>query len=164
MSKTLSERTYEVGYGKTPVATRFGNRPQPKRKKKNKKDINKTVASILDQTALVRRNGKTARVHPHEIQMTTLGQRALNGEIRAMKKFLKECDKARLLDQLPGPQTSGVVNIPLGMPEPVFDYLWEAFGEPPPWDEDICAEAIADFKQDKATIKRLVEEFERARS
>lgn len=164
MSKQPSDRPYEVGYGKTPVATRFGNRPQPVRKRQAKKSINKTVASILDQTAVVRRNGKATRVHPHEVQMTSLGQRALNGEIRAMKKFLKECDKARLLDQLPSPQTSGVVNIPAGMPNPVFDYLWEAFGHPPPWDEDICAEYIADYKRDKATIVRLVEEFERDRS
>ena len=56
-----------------------------------------TSPSWLDKPLKVKRGGKSVRMHPHEATMISLGKRALKGEPRAAKEFLKECAIAGLL-------------------------------------------------------------------
>ena len=83
---------YEVGYGKPPKATRFGNRPQPKRSAKSPAiDLAKTI----NRPVTVTRNGKRVRIHPHEAMMRGLLKSALGGKLRAIKQFLSTVQESR---------------------------------------------------------------------
>jgi hypothetical protein len=49
-------------------------------------------------------------VHPHEAQLMSLGKRALKGEARAIKLFLKHCEAAGLLNAVT--EQVSVVHLP----------------------------------------------------
>src|ERR1700736_1642221 len=84
---------YEVGYGKPPKATRFGNRPQPSRSSKSgpAREAAIDVAATINRPMKVTQRGATVRMHPHEAQMHGLAKTGLGGSLRAIKEFLLEC-------------------------------------------------------------------------
>src|ERR1700694_4610600 len=59
---------YEVGYGKPPKATRFGNRPQPNRSSTSRpeKEAAIDIAAAINGPIAVARNATVVRMHPHE--------------------------------------------------------------------------------------------------
>jgi hypothetical protein len=126
------EADYEVGYGKPPKAHQFGARAQPKRQRKNRQI---DLAAVLDEPVKVARGDKVQKLHPHEALMRALGKQALGGNMRAAKGFLKECQKAGLLDQPANKRRGGSVFVPLGFPHDLLEYLLYYFGRPP-WDSD----------------------------
>jgi hypothetical protein len=149
---------YEVGYGKPPKATRFGNRPQPKRSAKSPAiDLAKTI----NRPVTVTRNGKRVRIHPHEAMMRGLLKSALGGKLRAIKQFLSESKKVGLLDPPPARQTSGVLTIPKGIPLELGALLVNMAGSPP-WDDELYDQCKAEYERDYANIERLTKE-EKAR-
>src|SRR5438034_1261119 len=95
----LSMNEYKVGYKKPPKEHQFkpkhqtAVRPKDGKRKENSPD----VAGWLDKPLKVKRGGKSIRMHPHEAMMTSLGKRALSGEPRATKEFLKWCAIAELI-------------------------------------------------------------------
>ena len=145
---------YDVGYGKPPDATKFGNRPQPNRSLRQSKTSENDIAALLDSPALVERGGKRRYVHPHEAMVISLGREALRNKIGAAKKFLRECKRAGLLDPPAVPQHSNVVFIPKNMDVAVFDYLRKHVGLPP-YDAKIRAQVEAEHARDREILKEL---------
>jgi hypothetical protein len=154
---------YAVGYGKPPKATRFGNRPQPKRSLQSRpeKEAAIDIAAAINGPIAVARNATVVRMHPHEAMLHGLAKSGLRGKLRAMKEFFLACKKAGLLDAPPAPQTSGILTVPKGVPVEVAARLVRMAG-PPPWDEDLYDQCKAEYERDCENIERLEEE-EKAR-
>jgi hypothetical protein len=154
---------YEVGYGKPPKATRFGNRPQPNRSSKpgpaRRAAID--VAATIDGLVTVTHNGRVVRMHPHEAMMHGLAKSGLRGKLPAIKAFLLECKKAGLLEGPPAQQTSGVIFAPKGVPVELAARLVRIAG-PPPWDDKLYDQCKAEYERDRENIDRLTEQ-EKAR-
>jgi hypothetical protein len=95
-------------------------------------------------------------MHPHEAIMLGLRNRAVRGEIRAMKSFLKECKQAGLLDAPPARQCNGVLVVPNGVPMEVACLLVKMVGAPP-WDDGLYDRVKADYDRECAHIQNLLE-------
>ena len=116
------------------------------------------VACWLDKPLKVKRGGKSVSMHPHEATMISLGKRALKGEPRAAKQFLKQCAIAGLLTPQQLEQTHGVFAAPRGVNPRVAKVMIETYGLPP-WEPDEYAAIEAEFKRDQARIEELHEKF-----
>jgi hypothetical protein len=151
---------YTVGYRKPPVDHQF--KPRHLREgsavKRARRETALDLAGIFEKPVQVKRAGKTIAVHPYEAELTSLGKRALRGEPRATKLFLKRCDAAGLLDPAPAEQTHGVFVIPKGANSAIVRVLIQTYGLPP-WDPDIYAALDAEYKRDQAHIEELYEQF-----
>lgn len=85
-----NEKTYEVGYGKPPVATRFqkgtsGN-PSGRRKKAALLDDPGTVLQSIDNEVIaVIDNGKRKRMAKAEIQFRQLFTKAIRGDLKVAR-------------------------------------------------------------------------------
>jgi hypothetical protein len=154
---------YEVGYGKPPKATRFGNRPQPRRSSKSRtaKEVPIDLAAAINRPMTITRNGKPVRMHPHEAMMHGLAKSALRGKLRAIKEFFSECKKAGVLDTPPARQTTGVLSISNEIPLALAVLLVKTAG-PPPWHDDLYDQCKAEYESDSDNIERLLEK-EKAR-
>lgn len=87
-----SEPTYEVGYGKPPVATRFqkGQSGNPKGRKKGSKNLNTLVTDLLDERIAV--NTPTGRRHVPRVEMLLrkLIEIGARGNPRAIDQVLRQ--------------------------------------------------------------------------
>lgn len=152
---------YVVGYKKPPAEHQFkprhlreGPREVTRKRKENAPDI----AGIFDKRVRVKRGGKSTNMHPHEAQLTALGIRAIKGEPRATRLFLKQCEAAGLLDPAPAEQTHGVFVIPRGANSAIVKVLLQTYGLPP-WDADAYAALEAEYERDQARIEELYKQF-----
>jgi hypothetical protein len=155
---------YTVGYGKPPEATRFGNRPQPKRSTSmpaTDADAGADLVATINRSIKVRQRGKEVSMHPHEATMHGLAKSGLSGKIGALREFLSECKKAGLLVPPPTRPTNGVITVPKGMPVGLAARLVRAAGAPP-WDAELLEEFSAEYERDREIIERLAEQ-EKAR-
>jgi hypothetical protein len=146
---------YEVGYGKPPKYTRFGARPQPIRAKSRTMSdkAGGDIAALLDRPIEANINGRKTKLHPHVAMLHGLFRRAVAGEIRAMKLFLQQCQRAKLLEP-PPQQSSGVITIPNGVPMSLGVRLVRLVG-PPPWDAEIFSRFKAEYERDVAHLEEL---------
>jgi len=152
---------YEVGYKKPPKQHQFKPKhlrevPQGAPRQREEKALD--LAKLLDKPLVVKRGGKTISVHPHEAELTFLGKRALKGEPRATKLFLKHCEAAGLLDAQPDEQTHGVFVVPRGANSAIVKVLLETYGLPP-WDPDAYAALELEYENDQANIEELNKKF-----
>ena len=149
---------YEVGYGKPPKATRFGNRPQPNRssRKEAPRDPAFDVAARLNDPIRVKHGGKEVRMHPHEATLFALARSGLNGKIGAIREFFRECKTAGLLAAAPAQPIAGVITAPKGVPLGLAARLVRTAG-PPPWDADLLEEYRAEYESECENIERLAE-------
>jgi hypothetical protein len=150
---------YPVGYKKPPKEHQFkpGHLREPTiqaRKGKVAPDLRR----LFEKPYHVKRAGKTIAVHPYEAELTSLAKRALKGEPRATKLFLKRCETAGLLEPPPAEQTHGVFVIPKGVNPGIVGVLLETYGLPP-WDPEIYAAVEAEYVRDQANIKKLYKQF-----
>jgi len=148
---------YTVGYKKPPKEHQFKPKQQTPNGGKPKENI-PDVAGWLDKPLKVKRGGKSISMHPHEAAMTSLGKRALNGEPRATKLFLKQCEIAGLLDAQQQEQTHGVVAPPRGAHPRIVKVLTDTYVLPP-WDPDEYAATEAEFKRDQAHVEAIYVKF-----
>ena len=151
--------SYAVGYKKPPTEHQFkskqlGDSPI----KRARKESVQAIARLFDKPLQVKRGGKTVAVHPYEAELTSLGKRALKGEPRATKLFLKRCENAGLLDPAPAEQTHGVFVIPKGANWAITRVLLETYGLPP-WDPNAYAALEAEYERDQALIEELYKQF-----
>jgi hypothetical protein len=154
----LSSDTYEVGYGKPPKATRFGARPQPARaNRRTSRSQNPDIAALLDRPIEALIGGKKAKLHPHEAMLHGLFQRVVAGDIRAIKLFLEECKRAKLLDPTPEVLSHGVIEVPKEVPIQLAARLVSCAG-PPPWDAELFDQLKAEYERDLAHIEQLKQE------
>jgi Family of unknown function (DUF5681) len=155
---------YEVGYKKPPKAFQFKPKharaeaqPVPRPRKSRELD----VARLFDEPLRVKSDGKTVSMHPHEAQLMSLGKRALKGEARAIKLFLKHCEAAGLI--APAIAHRSVVEVPHGINPSIARALLVSVG-PPPWDAVAYAELEAEYRRDAARIELLYQRFIEGRS
>ena len=94
---------YEVGYGKPPKATRFGNRPQPNRSSTSRpeKEAAIDIAAAINGPIVVARNATVVRMHPHEAMLHGLANSGLRGKLRAMREFWRAIKPACLMRRRP---------------------------------------------------------------
>jgi hypothetical protein len=150
---------YEVGYGKPPIATRFGVRAQPDR---SKNPIAKAKSPAFDIAALLERpmqakiDGKLKKIHPHEAMLHGLFRRGVEGEVRALQEFLQYCRRAGLLD-LPAAINSSVIHAPQGVPIELVARLVRYAGAPP-WDSELFGQWEAEYDRDIANLEKLKSE------
>ena len=85
--------------------------------------------------------------------MTSLGKRALNGEPRAAKEFLKQCEIAGMLTPQQLEQTHGVFAAPRGVDPRVAKVMIETYGLPP-WERDEYAAVEAELERDRGSISK----------
>ena len=152
---------YTVGYKKPPAAHQFKpkqGREGPQAVKRGRKQNAPDIAGLFDKPLRVKRGGKTIAMHPHEAELTSLGKRALKGEPRATKLFLKHCEIAGLLEPQPAEQTHGVFVIPKGVCRGILSVLMKNYGFPP-WDPAIYAALEAEYQRDQAHIEELYDRF-----
>ena len=151
----------EVGYKKPPKAYQFKpkqGRPENLRRPRKKRDLD--LARLFDEPLRVKSAGKTMSVHPHEAQMMSLGKKALKGEARAIKLFLKHCESAGLITA--AAEHRSVVEIPDSVNPAVARVLLETVGLPP-WDAVAYAELEAEYRRDAAHIEELYRRFMKER-
>jgi hypothetical protein len=148
---------YTVGYKKPPAEHQFkpsylrdGTQQTKRQRKENPPD----VASMIEKSVQVKRGGKTITMHPFEAEVTSLGNRALKGEPRAAKLFLKHCEAAGLLDPPSSEQTHGVFLVPKDVNPGIVRVLLETYGMPP-WNRDDYAALEAEYERDQARIEEL---------
>jgi uncharacterized protein DUF5681 len=148
---------YSVGYKKPPVEHQFkpGHLRAGSQKASEKAP---DIAALLDKPLRVKRAGKTVSIHPFEAELTSLGKRALKGEPRAARLFLKYCEAAGLLDPPLAVQTHGVFTIPRGADSRIMKVLLETYGLPP-WDPEIYAGLVAEYESEQAHIEELYLQF-----
>jgi hypothetical protein len=152
---------YIVGYKKPPAEHQFKpsylREGSPKVKRACRENA-PDVASMLEKPLRVKRGGKTIAMHPFEAELTSLGKRALNGEPRATKLFLKHCETAGLLEAPPAARTQNVFVIPRGVNRGILTVLIETYGLPP-WDPEVYAALEAEHDRDQANIEELYIQF-----
>ena len=90
--------------------------------------------------------------------MTSIGKRALNGEPRATKLFLKQCAIAGLLTPEQVEQTHGVFAVPRGVNPGIAKVMIETYGLPP-WDPDEYAALAAEHERDVAHVEEVYQQF-----
>jgi hypothetical protein len=151
---------FEIGYKKPPKEHQFKpkNQTAARRNGKRQKENDPDVAALLDRPLKVKRGGKSVSMHPHEAAMISLGRRALKGERRAAKEFLKQCETAGLLTPQQLAQTHGVFEALRGVDPRVAKVMIETYGLPP-WEPDEYAAIVAEFERDQARIEELHEIF-----
>ena len=153
---------YEVGYKKPPKAHQFKSKQarledQPRQPKRRHLDI----ARLFDQPLRVKSAGKTISVHPHEAQLMSLGKRALKGEARAIRLFLKHCESAGLI-AAPA-EHCFVFEVPPSVNPAVARVLLKSVGLPP-WDAVAFAELEAEYRRDSVRIQELYRCFMEGRT
>jgi DnaJ-domain-containing protein 1 len=126
--------------------------------RRQRKENGLDLAGIFEKPLRVKRGGKTISMHPYEAELTSLGKRALKGQPRATKLFLKHCEAAGLLDPAPAEQTHGVFVLPKGVNPAIAKVLIETYGLPP-WDADAYAALEAEYQRDQALIEERYKEF-----
>jgi hypothetical protein len=157
LSRPPAAGNYTVGYKKPPTEHQF--KPGHLRDRSQKaSEKPPDIAALFDRPLKVKRGGKTIAMHPFEAELTSLGKRALKGEPRATKLFLKHCEDAGLLEPPPAEQTHGVFVIPRGVNRGIIKVLLETYGLPP-WDREIYAALEAEYESDQARIEELYVQF-----
>ncbi len=85
------DNSYEVGFGRPPVATRFpkGKSGNPKGRPKGSRNFNALLAKMLAKKIVVREGNRTRTVSTGEAIMLSLREGALKREPFAIKKMLE---------------------------------------------------------------------------
>jgi hypothetical protein len=154
-------KDYEVGYKRPPKEHQFKTKQSRKEhapEKPSRKEVELDLAGILDKPLRFKRAGKAVSMHPHEALLTSLGKRALKGEARAAKLFLKHCEAAGLLEPAAVEQTHGVFEIPKGANAGIVRVLLETEGLPP-WNRDVYAALEAEYRRDAENIETIYRRF-----
>lgn len=146
-----SNNNYDVGYGKPPEHSRF--KPgQGRGLAGNKDEID--VLALLNKPLPAKRGERVIKIHPYEAMLIGMSKRALQGQVRAIKALLQECEKAGLLKPLSLHQS--VMVVPKGVDSTIFCALLRRYG-PPPWSEELYKTVEAEHRQDREKLDRLFE-------
>ena len=83
---------YEVGYGRPPRDTRFrkGQSGNPKGRPKGSKNVATVFLEEMRRLVVVREGGKTRRIGKQEALVTSLWNKAIKGDIRAVENIPRE--------------------------------------------------------------------------
>lgn len=126
---------YAVGYCRPPKAQRFpkGVSGNPKGRPKSKKSDSANVSALLDAPVKVTAGGKTQDMHPFEASVRKLAKKALKGDVSAIVRFIRLCERYEALVPPPVETGGGVIRAPKGLD---FQEWFEAVTEEVPIDEE----------------------------
>ncbi len=116
MTKKEKTGDYQVGYGKPPDATRFkrGQSGNPKGRPRKPKVEELDVAGILAASVEMSLEGKVKIVSAFEASTWRLAERAMNGKVRDIKKFIDLCEKHGVIAEHTNNE-GGVIFAPKGI-------------------------------------------------
>ncbi len=125
---------YEVGYGRPPKHTQFnkGQSGNPRGRPKSRKSGSTDVSELLNEPVRVKTGGKARDMLPFEAGFRQLALKALNGDLPAIRKFVKICEEYGVV-ALPQADTGGVFTAPKGVN---FHEWLESVTEEVPVDEE----------------------------
>lgn len=86
---------YEVGYGKPPKEHRF--KPGQSGNSRGRPRKLKVLFAVINEPVPIKINGVTRMAPGYEVGLRKTAQAALAGDLRAIKRFIAECDKIGLL-------------------------------------------------------------------
>ena len=82
--------------------------------------------------------------------------RIVEGQLRPIKQFFRECERAGLLEA-EVLQESPVIRVPNNVPMDLASYVLRREG-PPPWDEDTLKPYFLEYERDLARLRLLKQE------
>jgi len=93
VANSKKNKTYKVGFGKPPESTQFkkGVTGNPKGRPKGSKSIAGILTKMGRERVKVTINGKTKTVNKLEAVFMQLSNKALNGDLKAMRELLWAC-------------------------------------------------------------------------
>ncbi len=108
---------YEVGYGKPPKEHQFqkGRSGNVSGRAKAKKPEDIDVGEILSELVEVKQGTAKKQMHPYEVSIRQLAKRALSGDLRAIKKYIRLCEEFGVITPPPQITGGGVVTAPPGV-------------------------------------------------
>lgn len=132
--ETDDERDYKVGKGRPPKNTRFkkGQSGNPRGRPKSRNPSAIDVADILDRPVPARVGGRQVKMQPFEASFFQLAKKAIGGHLPSIRKFLKTCEKYRVIAPQTPKARSGVIVAPKGVD---FDEWFESVTELVPVEE-----------------------------
>ncbi len=85
----MSEKDYEVGYGRPPKHTQFkkGQSGNPKGRKKDARGLKTDLRAELGQRVEITENGKQVNLTKQQLMVKQLAAKAVKGDIRAISKL-----------------------------------------------------------------------------
>lgn len=97
------EKTYEVGYGKPPMATRFerGTSGNPQGRPKGRKNVLTAFREALSERVTITENGRRRTVTKLEATAKQLANKAASGDPAALRAVLAIAPALDLVVQLP---------------------------------------------------------------
>ena len=125
----------KVGYGNPPKHSRFrpGQSGNRKGRPKSRKFGSTDVSELLDEPVKVKAGGKQRDMSPFEVTFRQLAKRAINGDLRAIRKFVKFCEEYGIIAPPPVVTGGGVIRAPKGVN---FQEWFESVTEEVPIDEE----------------------------
>lgn len=86
----MSDREYNVGYGKPPKHSQFkkGQSGNPKGRPKGSKNFSTHVRETLDLPVPIQEGGKTVQISTQKAALMRLREKALKGDQRALDRLL----------------------------------------------------------------------------
>lgn len=103
--------TYEIGYGKPPVHTRFqkGQSGNPKGRKKGSKNLSTLVTELLDERIVVNTPNGRRNVSRVEVLLRKLIEIGAKGNPRAIDQVLRQYALAQAVNAPPPAEASAIV-------------------------------------------------------
>jgi hypothetical protein len=108
---------YEVGYGKPPKEHQFqpGRSGNIRGRRKSKKSGSTDLSELLNEPVKVTTGGKFREMGSFEASLRKLVKRALEGDLRAILKFIKICEEYEIMAPPPAVTGGGVIVAPEGV-------------------------------------------------
>ena len=108
---------HPVGYAHPPREHRFkkGTSGNPRGRPKSKIAGQTAISELLNEPIKVRAGGKSRDMSAFEASLRQLVSKALNGDIRAILKFVKLCEQYDVIAPPPAATGGGIVRAPKGV-------------------------------------------------
>lgn len=106
MNPPLQPPTYEVGYGKPPVASQFtsGRSGNPKGRPKGSKSLRDHLDRELNKRVAVTVDGRQVRLTKGEVVAKQLVDKAMRGDARSIEKLFKTAGGVSAIAPASAPQ------------------------------------------------------------